>query len=68
MIDAFTFVTFYTRILKDLKGNLNPIYHPVIEELLKRDPHDMVTPETTFKDYSQMYEFILHKILSNTPN
>ena len=63
MVDAITFVIFYHRILKDLRKNMSPIYHPSIDRMLEEDPHDLITPEQTFQDYTDMYSFILQRVM-----
>lgn len=68
MVDAITFVTFYHRILKDIRKEINPIYHAQIDKMVEEDPHDMITPEQTFKDYTDMYAFILQRVMRGTEN
>lgn len=68
MVDAITFVIFYHRILKDLKKDISPIYHPCIDKMLEDDPHDLITPEQTFQDYTDMYSFILQRVMRETEN
>jgi len=68
MVDAITFVTFYHRILTDMRKDMSPIYHPSIDRMLKEDPHDLITPEQTFQDYTDMYSFILQRVMRETGN
>jgi hypothetical protein len=68
MVDAITFVTFYHRILSDIKKEIDPIYHPTIDRMLQEDPHDLITPEQTFSDYTDMFRFILQRVVRSTEN
>ena len=68
MVDAITFVTFYHRILVDLKANLSQVYHPRIEQMMEEDPHDLIAPDQSFKDYTEMYNYILQSIIRSTEN
>ncbi|MFM2134984.1 MAG: hypothetical protein RL021_384 [Bacteroidota bacterium] len=38
---------------------MNPIYHSTIDRMLQEDPHELITPEQTFQDYTDMFRFTL---------
>ena len=68
MVDAVTFVTFYHRILSDVRKEIAPIYHPAIDRILTEDPHDLTTPEQAFTDYTDMFRFRLQRVVRSTEN
>lgn len=68
MVDAITFVVFYHRILTDIRKEIDPIYYPQIDKMLEEDPHDLISPEQTFRDYTDMFAFILQRVMRETEN
>ncbi len=68
MVDAITFVTYYVKILSDLRKQMNPIFHSVIDKMKEEDPHELISPDHQFKNTYEMYQFVAHRILSRAEN
>ena len=48
-MEAIEFVIQYESFLDEIQQVIKPDLNPVIDNLLKIDPHDLVTPESWFQ-------------------
>lgn len=57
-MNSIDFVNNYLKYLEEISQVIKPELQPVIEELQKIDPHDLVTPDTWFSDENGGRELI----------
>lgn len=57
-MDAIEFVSNYELYLEEIKSVIKPKLYPIIAELKKTDPHDLVTPESWFHNENDARGFV----------
>ena len=63
-MDGFEFVICYEKFLQEIEVVLKPELLPILEELKKTDPHDLVTPETWFVSTNHARGFVWSLFIS----
>lgn len=49
-MDSIVFIRKYETYLNEIKEVVKPEYQSVIDELQQTDPHDLVSPDSSFSD------------------
>ncbi len=49
-MESIEFVNNYEKYLQEIQSVAKPVFQPIIDELLKIDPHDLVTPDSWFQN------------------
>lgn len=57
-MDAIEFIAKYPVCLATIKKVTKDVYLPVLEEMEKIDPHDLVKPDTWFPDENAALGFV----------
>ena len=65
-MDAFEFICNYNKYLEEIEQVIKTEFLPVIEELKRIDPHDLVTPETWFARTDHARGFIWSLFISKS--
>ena len=47
-MDAFEFVYSYDKFIEEIESVIKPELLPILEDLKKIDPHDLISPEVWF--------------------
>ena len=65
-MDAMEFVAKYPEYLANIKKVTKAEYQPVLEEMEKMDPHDLVAPESWFPDENAALGFVYRLFILDT--
>lgn len=57
-MDAIEFVNNYPHFLQEIRDVIRPELFPLLDELEKIDPHDLITPETWFVNENAARGFV----------
>jgi hypothetical protein len=57
-MEAIEFITNYPSYIETIKKVTKDEYQPILEEMEKWDPHDLVKPETWFPDENSALGFV----------
>jgi len=72
LMEAIEFVTNYTSYIETIKKVTKDEYLPLLEEMGKWDPHDLVKPDTWFPDenaaFGYVYRLFLKEVRKSTKN
>ena len=63
MMTAMHFVDQYTSMLEEIDGILHPDLYPVICNLYREDPHDMIEPHQYFPSRQSAMGFLIETII-----
>ena len=58
MMTAIEFVNEYTNLLEELDAILNPTLYPVIRNMYREDPHDLIEPHQGFPSRTAALGFV----------
>ena len=57
-MDAIEFIAKYANYLSEVKGVTKQELYPIIDEMEKIDPHDLVSPDTFFSSETQARGYV----------
>lgn len=57
-METIEFINNYTKYLEEIRNVIQPQLIPILVELSKIDPHDLVTPDTYFMAESHARGFV----------
>jgi len=57
-MDAIEFIDKYLSYIETIKKVSKDLYIPLLEEMGKWEPHDLITPETWFPDENAAFGFV----------
>lgn len=67
-MDAIEFIAKYENYLSEIKGVIKLELYPIIDEMEKIDPHDLVKPDTFFSSETQARGYVWSQFIQMAKN
>lgn len=64
-MDAFEFIAQYENFIQEIENIIKPELLPMLEDIKKIDPHDLISPETLFVSTNHARGFVWSLFLKN---
>jgi hypothetical protein len=65
-MEPIQFISKYTDYLQEIREVVKPEYYSVIDQLMRIDPHDLVTPDSWFMSESSVRGFVWTMFLNKS--